>query len=607
MLLHSFCAGNLWGSGNFRGHPEGLAYAAKRSTLWLGSDWSAEEIAQLRKFNPNSIVLTSINACETNREDLPDDYYLTNISRPASTKGRLQSWPGAWRLDLTNPAVQRMQAQLMYELVAFGGPEGNPVTTNGTAPLTYDGLFVDNVFMDDGAGANSEDIFHNSFTPIDRATGKAMVGFSERWRSGMVAELEMFRESMPHALLDGHAMDLQDGNITANFNAISIGFTTPEIVEGRQSFAEGFQNYEDWMTLPAVRALHFPLSHSFSHTNLKSPCAEQREPHITMVESAVRFQIGYGYGFGKNLTIQISSNCTNSNSVPGAPPPAIGDACSVAPPGGAKPGFLSPETYLFSRSEYQYMRFGLGFTLMNDGYYTHELGDSWHGMDWDYDELHFNLGLATGNATYLPDAHPPPLLPAIPLQAAGWSLFVDQRTPPPGQAKLSTDTANRPTPQSPPSQKIDITQSAPNLDGIDFQQNGLSFQSGGYELSFWAKASADKTPVFLNTRKDSSPWSSYGLNKQIYFSEAWAQYNVSFTSPVNSSDGRLSFYFGHVPSGTTVWVSTATLAGIAIPPPVLRRDFECGVALLNGDTVPHTVAAGPGLKRLAGQQAPLYQ
>jgi hypothetical protein len=83
--------------------------------------------------------------------------------------------------------------------------------------------------------------------------------------------------------------------------------------------------------------------------------------------------------------------------------------------------------------------------------------------------------------------------------------------------------------------------------------------------------------------------------------------NVSFTSPVNSSDGRLSFYFGHVPSGTTVWVSTATLAGIAIPPPVLRRDFECGVALLNGDTVPHTVVAGPGLKRLAGQQAPLYQ
>ena len=28
---------------------------------------------------------------------------------------------------------------------------------------------------------------------------------------------------------------------------------------------------------PPVRALYFPLSHSFSHTNMKSPCAEQ--PH----------------------------------------------------------------------------------------------------------------------------------------------------------------------------------------------------------------------------------------------------------------------------------------------------------------------------------------
>jgi hypothetical protein len=139
--------GNLWGSGNFKGHPEGLAYAAKRSSLWLGSDWTADEISQLRQFNKGSIVLTSINACETTREDLPDDYYLTNISRPAATKGRLQSWPGAWRLDLTNPAVQKMQAQLMYELVAYGGHEGRPVNASGPAPLTYDGLFVDNVFM----------------------------------------------------------------------------------------------------------------------------------------------------------------------------------------------------------------------------------------------------------------------------------------------------------------------------------------------------------------------------------------------------------------------------------------------------------------------------
>jgi hypothetical protein len=119
------------------------------------------------------------------------------------------------------------------------------------------------------------------------------------------------------------------------------------------------KEYTDWMTIPT------------------------REPHITMVESAVRLQLGYGYGFGQNLTCQISVECENSNSVQGAPPPANGDACAK-PREGAPPaaGYLKAQTYMFARSEYQYMRFGLGYTLMHDGFYSHELGDSWHGMDW---------------------------------------------------------------------------------------------------------------------------------------------------------------------------------------------------------------------------------
>jgi hypothetical protein len=75
----------------------------------------------VRSLNPFTVVLTSINACETNDQDLPDDFYLTNITQPPSTKGRLQSWPGAWRLDLTNPAVQAYQAALMACLVVYGG------------------------------------------------------------------------------------------------------------------------------------------------------------------------------------------------------------------------------------------------------------------------------------------------------------------------------------------------------------------------------------------------------------------------------------------------------------------------------------------------------
>jgi hypothetical protein len=215
--------GNLWGSSNFAGHPEGLAYAAARATLWLGATFNASEIAQLRALNPFTLVLTSINACEVNAQELPDEFYLLNITQPPSTRGRLQSWPGAWRLDLTNPAVQQWQAALFYCLTLNGGTGygPHPGCANATPPaLLYDGLFVDNFFADDGAAVNSRDIFGNPFFPVDRATGKIMVDFNARWKAGMVNMLALFRAAMPHAVLHGHAMDVNDDAISANFNAM---------------------------------------------------------------------------------------------------------------------------------------------------------------------------------------------------------------------------------------------------------------------------------------------------------------------------------------------------------------------------------------------------
>ena len=51
-----------------------------------------------------------------------------------------------------------------------------------------------------------QDIFHNKFFPSTRVPGVAddPADFAERWRAGMVAELNMFRALMPHALMDGH-------------------------------------------------------------------------------------------------------------------------------------------------------------------------------------------------------------------------------------------------------------------------------------------------------------------------------------------------------------------------------------------------------------------
>ena len=73
---------------------------------------------------------------------------------------------------------------------------------------------------------------------------------------------------MPHALMSGHAMSVNDPLISSIFNAISIGFTSPDMIEGVTPVSEGVQDYHNWMTIP---------THS---------------PHITMIESAVRLQLG---------------------------------------------------------------------------------------------------------------------------------------------------------------------------------------------------------------------------------------------------------------------------------------------------------------------------
>jgi len=581
--------GNLWGSDNFRNHPEGLQYAAERATLWLGSDWSVTEIAELRSLNPFTLVFNSINACEVNIETLPDDFYLLNITQPPSTRGRLQSWPGAWRLDLTNPKVQQWQAALMYCLVVYGGTgySSHPACTNATIPaLPFDGLFVDNVFMDDGASVNSADIYGNPFYPINQTTGQIMDDFNEKWRAGMVNEISLFREMVPFGLLHGHAMDISDSNISSQFNAMSIGFTAPSMVEQRTSFSSGLSIYDDWMTKPT------------------------RSPKVTMVESAVRFQLGYGYGFDRDLSTLISPDCKNSNSIPGAPVPGNGDACTPTQP--QTQGYIMPQTYMFARSEYQYMRFGLGFTLMRDGYFTHELGDSWHGMDWDYDELHFFLGASHGNATaaHVLSPPPPPVPPAVPLSPILWSIWI--RSPTTDNASWVLDsTVLPPLTDAPPSARVDIQDNATpsENDGIDLSQIA-SYPAGNYKLSFWAKASSENVPLHLNSRKDGGDWHSFGLDVDVVLTTEWTLFNVTFISNSDGTPARMSWWLGSAPPATSIWINSPSLVGIYLPYPVYIREFDCGVVLLNGHIQNVTVDLGSAsttLRRLEGQQAPLFQ
>jgi hypothetical protein len=356
------------------------------------------------------------------------------------------------------------------------------------------------------------------------------------------------------------------------------------MVERLTPFPAGLGLYDEWMTRPA---------HS---------------PRVTMVESAVRLQLGYGYGFDGDLRTLVHGACENSHSDPTAPMPGIGAACSPAAP--QPPGYLLPQTFLFARSEYQYMRFGLAFTLMRDGYFTHELGDSWHGQDWDYDELKHPLGAALGEAAQAPvlSPPPPPVPPPVPLSNSSWALWVRA---PGANASWALDPAARPPfPGAPPAARVDVAASDGAADSIDLYQSPLALRAGGYSLQFWARASADGVPLHLNARKAGGDWHSFGLDADVALSAAWARYTVNFSSVSDGSAARLSWQLGRAPAGAAAWVAAPSLSGDSSPLPVLLREFECGVAIVNGHTEAVVVdlsAAAPALRRLDGQQAPRVQ
>lgn len=362
------------------------------------------------------------------------------------------------------------------------------------------------------------------------------------WRQGAISELQEFRKLMPDAFVSGHAIHL-DKEVGPLFNGEGIGFLSSDVIEGEAGFPDLWRRYQDWWKLG-------------------------KQPAITMLESSARDDVAYGFSYEPD-------------------------------------GVIPASTLEFTRTYYPDMRFGLTFTLMGDGYFAHEIGDTWHGNDWWYDELDNDLGQPCGAAARV-DLGTTSTANSIdngsfeqPL-AGTWSNWTDTTT---GAAALvEVDTADAKDGTS--SLRVTVTNAGDATPWkISVWQANRSLEKGKlYDLTFWAKADSEHV-LTVNAQKGSADWDDYGLGESFTLTTDWTQYTASFESKATATDARVGFNFGK--SVGKVWVDDVRL--VDHPPDVFAREFTKGKAILNASRQWQNVDPGTGFSRLQGDQAARWQ
>jgi hypothetical protein len=510
--------GNLWGSSGMAA--KGLPYAAKID-LYLGAHFRADEIRQLRKLNPNILVLTSINTVENS--GLPEDYYLHDVDGK-----RIEVWPGAYRLNLTKQYVAEYQARFAWQTLIDSG-------------LMADGVFFDNFFTTQSW--LKADIWGRPVKIDANEDGKPddPAWLDAEWQKGVYHELEEWRKLMPHAIASGHLPRPPVERFASIFNGDSIGFMTSDVLEGKTPLQSLLDTYHGWFDIG-------------------------RKPVVMMIESTPHDQISYGYDYDPEKKIP-------------------------------------PSTLEFARTYYPNVRFGLGMTLMNDGYFAHEYGDTWHGNDWWYDELDYNLGYPLGAAERIAKSTFTNNLVdngGFEDGLTGWRLSVTSS----GGAQARLDRDARDTASGSGAAHITVVNAGQKTDWhVEFAQYKRHLDTGKrYDLTFSAKASAPRS-LGLSTQKDAPDWRHYGLSRQVSLDTAWKKYTVTFQSPETVDDARLQFWCGSAVG--EVWIDDVSLA--EHPPDIFRREFTEGLVLLNGTAQRQRVPVGPGFRRLKGEQAPRYE
>lgn len=411
------------------------------------------------------------------------------------------------------------------------------------------GLMADGVFFDNFMVAQSwldEDI-HGTPVAIDAdengVEDDADV-LDAAWRAGVFRELRAWRRLMPHALASGHVPEAGDPDVAGIFNGDSIGFFTADVLDGKRAFADLWKFYHDWCTLG-------------------------RAPRITMVESSPHDQIAYGYDYSPLEKIP-------------------------------------PSTLEFARTYYPYVRFGIALTLMNDGYFAHEFGDTWHGNDWWYDELDYDLGHPEEPATRIDTGFTtgPDIIGNGGFESAlagTWSMWVNT----PAGCAASFERTTSTFAEGAASAHINVLDIGEGVNWhIDFSQADRSYVAGQvYDLSFWAKSGPTTRTITVCSQKGSPDWRNYGLWQDVPIDTQWRHYTVTYEANETVSDARVQFLAGSHEGD--VWLDGVRLA--RHPPDVYRRAFTKGMAMLNGTRERRTLPVPAGYSRIEGVQAPRHQ
>jgi uncharacterized protein (TIGR03437 family) len=365
------------------------------------------------------------------------------------------------------------------------------------------------------------------------------------WAAGVYLVVTTFRSLSPDSLVSGH---VEDSSVSpaafAAFNGTSLVFDAVNVREGILPFGALWNLYQNWESQGVA-------------------------PAITMVQSSPPNQIAYGYGY-----FPLSA--------------------------------LLPGTVQFAQTFYPNMRFGLALALMNNGFFTHDFGDtgSLSPVDWWYDEYNFNLGQPLSPATQIGPVGNTAgnnLLTNGGFEngLSGWQLDVDND----GQAAASLALDSSVMADGNTSAAIHVTSPGTIQWHVDLEQDNLPLTAGAtYQLQFWARADSQRS-ITVFSQGVAPNYTSYGLDQQVSLTTNWQLFTLSFIAAATANDARLEFWVGDLTG--SVWIDQVQLSPESAD--IYRRDFTNGVVLLNGINSTETVPLGSGLQRFSGPQAPRYQ